>query len=180
VVEHVLGEVQRAVAGRLGADQAAAELHGLAGQHALEGAADALELPEEVADLAPAHADVARGHVGVGADVLAELGHERLAEAHDLAVALALGVEVRPALAGAHRQAGQAVLEGLLEREELEHALRHRRVEPQAALVRADAVRVLDAVAAVDLDLALVVLPATRKLKIRSGSVRRSRILCSS
>jgi hypothetical protein len=48
---------------------------------------------------------------------------KRLAEAHDLAVALALGIEVRPALAGAHRQAGQAVLEGLLEREELEDAL---------------------------------------------------------
>ena len=50
-----------------------------------------------------------------GADVPVQLAHEALAEAHDLVVALALRVEVAAALAAAHRQRGQAVLEDLLE-----------------------------------------------------------------
>ena len=81
---------------------------------------DALVLAEHVADLAAADADVAGRHVHVGADMAVELGHEALAEAHDLVVALALGIEIGAALAAAHRQAGQRVLEGLLEGEELE------------------------------------------------------------
>ncbi len=49
----------------------------------------------------------------------AQLRHERLAEAHDLAVAAALRVEVGAALAAAHRQGREGVLEHLLERQEL-------------------------------------------------------------
>ena len=73
---------------------------------------------------------------------------------------LPFGIEVGAALAAAHRQAGQAVLEGLLEGEELEHALGDRGVEAQAALVGADGVVVLDPPAALDPDVAVVVLPA--------------------
>tara|TARA_Y100000310_G_scaffold150201_3_gene149680 strand:+ start:36938 stop:37381 length:444 start_codon:yes stop_codon:yes gene_type:complete len=69
--------------------------------HALEAVREFLVLAEKVADLAPADADVARGDVGVGADVPEELAHEALAEAHDLVVGLALGIEVRAALAAA-------------------------------------------------------------------------------
>ena len=54
------------------------------------------------------------------ADVTVQLGHEALAEGHDLPVALALGVEVAAALAAADGQAGQAVLEHLLKAQELE------------------------------------------------------------
>ena len=157
--EHLLGEVDRAVAGGLGTDQRAAPVEALAGEHADELVADALVLAEQEADLAAAHADVAGGHVGELADVAAELGHERLAEAHDLAVALALGVEVGAALAAAHGQRGEGVLEDLLEGEELEDAEVDGRVEAQAALVGADGAVHLDAEAAVDLDLALVVDP---------------------
>jgi len=46
-------------------------------------------------------------------DVLAQLGHEGLAEAHDLVVGLALGVKVAAALAAAHGQGRQAVLQDL-------------------------------------------------------------------
>ena len=120
---------------------------------------EALVLAEQEADLTAAHADVAGGHVGVLADVAVELGHEGLAEAHDLAVALALGVEVRAALAAAHGQRGEGVLEDLLEGEELEHAEVDGGMEAQAALVGADGAVHLDAVAPVDLDLALVVDP---------------------
>ena len=88
----------------------AAPVEALAGQHAGELVAEALVLAEHEADLAAAHADVAGGHVGVGADVAEELGHEALAEAHDLVVALAVGVEVGAALAAAHGQGGEAFL----------------------------------------------------------------------
>ena len=88
-----------------------------------------------------------------------KLRHEALAETHDLVVALALRVEVRAALRAADRQARQGVLERLLESEELQDGERHARMEAQAALVGADSAVRLHAVAAVDLHLALVVLP---------------------
>ncbi len=100
-------EVDEAVTGGLGTAERAAEGEALAGEHTGELVADALVLAEEVADLAAAHADVAGGHVGVGTDVALELGHERLAEGHDLAVGLALGVEVRTALSTAHGERSQ-------------------------------------------------------------------------
>ena len=83
ILEHVLQEIDRAVAGRFGADQAAAVLQALAGEHAGELVGDPLVLAEHIADLAAANADVARRDVHVRADVAIELGHERLAEAHD-------------------------------------------------------------------------------------------------
>ena len=75
-----------------------------------------------------------------------------------------MGVEVRAALAAAHGQGGQAVLEGLLEAEELQDALIDRRMEAQAALVGADGAVELDAEAAVDADLAAVVHPGDGEL----------------
>ena len=118
-----------------------------------------LVLAEQEADLAPAHADVAGRNVGVGSDVAEELGHEALAEAHDFVVALALRVEVRTALAAAHRQRRQRVLEDLLEGEELQDAEVDRRVEAQPALVRPDGAVHLDPESAVDPVRPLVVLP---------------------
>ena len=88
-----------------------------------------------------------------------QLGHEGLAEAHDLVVALALGIEVRAALAAAHGQAGQGVLEDLLEAQELDDGQVDGGVEPQAALGGADGGGELHPVAAVDLHLAVVVHP---------------------
>src|SRR3546814_15721904 len=103
--------------------------------------------------------DGARGHIDVGADVAIEFGHKTLAKAHDLAHALALRIEVRPTLAAAHRQPGQRVLERLLEREEFEHAFGDARVKAASALVRRDGFVVLDPPAALDPDIALVILP---------------------
>src|SRR4026207_97693 len=82
------------------------------------------------------------------------------AEAQDFAHALALGIEVRPALAAAHRKAGERVLEGLLEGEELQDGFGHRGMEADAALVGADCVVVLHAAAALHADIAVVVFPA--------------------
>ncbi len=89
----------------------------------------------------------------------AEFGHEALAEAHDLVVRFALGIEVRSALAAAHGQGGQRVLEDLLETEELEDAEVDGGVEAETALVGADGRVELDAEALVDLDLAAIVHP---------------------
>src|SRR5699024_10711067 len=105
--EHVVGEVAQAVARGLRPGQAAAVGQALAGESPGELVAQALVLAEEVADLPAPHADVPGGDVGVRADVLGQLRHEALAEAHDLRVAAALGVEVRPALAAADGQAGE-------------------------------------------------------------------------
>ena len=98
-----------------------------------------------------------------------KLSHERLAEAHDLRIALAAGVEVGAALTAADGQAGQAVFEGLLEREELHRVELNRRVEAQAALIGTDGAIELHAVAAVDMNFALIVRPghAERDLAVR-------------
>lgn len=121
--------------------------------------AQSLVLPEEKADFAPADPDVAGRNVRILPDVAMQFGHERLAELHHLVVGLALGIEVRAALRTAHGQGREAVLEGLLEGEELQDREVHRGVEAQTALVGADGAVHLDAVAAVDLDLPLVVEP---------------------
>src|SRR5699024_3728348 len=150
-LQHLVGEDRRAVAGGLLAHEGAASVQALAGEHAhLVAVGQALVLAEQEADLAGAHADVTGGDVRVLAHVAVQLGHERLAEPHDLAVAAAVRVEVGAALAAADGQAGQRVLEDLLEAEELHDAEVHRGMEPQAALVRAERGVVLDAEAAVD------------------------------
>ena len=159
-----LGVVAHAVAGGLGAGERAAELQTLAGQDAGVLVADALVLAEQVADLAATHVDVAGGNVGELADVAAQLGHERLAETHHFSVGTALRVEVGAALAAAHGQRGQRVLEDLLEAEELDDTLVDGRVEAQAALVRSDGGVELHAVTTVHLHLALIIGPGHAEL----------------
>ena len=158
-LEVLVDEVGEAVAGGLGAGKRAAERKALAGKHAGPLVAQALVLTEQVGDLTAADAKVAGGDIGVGADVTIQLGHKRLAEVHDLVVGLALGVEVGAALAAAHGKRGEGVLQDLLEAEELEHAEGDGRVKAKAALVGTDGGVELDAVTAVDLNLAGVVDP---------------------
>src|SRR5690606_2874837 len=170
--QHLRGEQHAAVPGGLGAHPRPAPGEALAGEHArLVAVGDPLVLPEQVADLPAADADVARGDVGVLAEVPVELGHEGLAEPHDLGVRAALGVEVAAALAAPDGHAGERVLEDLLEAEELHDAQVHRRVEPQAALVRAQGAVELDPEPAVDVHLAGVVGPrdAEDDLPLRLG-----------
>src|SRR5690606_9100105 len=158
-LEHVLREVDAAVAGRFAATVGAAPQQALAGQHAVVAPGQALVLAEQVADLARAHPDVARGHIDRRPDVAVQLGHERLAEAHDLLVGAALRIEVGAALGPTDRQAGERVLEDLLEAEELDDPGVDRSVETQAALVGSERGVGLHAVALVDPYLAPVVDP---------------------
>ena len=114
-LHHLLREVHAAVTGCLGADEGAAPGQTLPCQDTrLVLVCQAAVLAEEESDLAAAHANVAGGDVAVLADVAPQLRHEGLAKAHDLALGLALRVEVGAALAAADRQAGQRVLEDLL------------------------------------------------------------------
>ena len=157
--QHLRREVHRAVAGRLWPDQRSSPVQSLPGENAGELVAQALVLPEEEADFASADTDVAGRHVGVGADVAVQLGHEALTEPHHLVVALPFRIEIGSTFAAAHRQRRQGVFEHLLEGEELEDAQVHRRMESQAAFVRADGAVHLDPVAAIDLVRAAIVLP---------------------
>jgi hypothetical protein len=176
--QHVLQEVDRAIAGRLRADQRAAIFQALAGQHARELVGDALILAEHVADSRGLRRRCRRPARRCPRRCAIKLGHEALAEAHHFGVALALRVEVGAALAAAHRKAGQRVLEGLLEGQELQHRLGHGRVEADAALVRADRIVVLDAPAALHADIVVVVLPddAERHHSIRLGDAAQDLI----
>ena len=158
-LKHLVSKVAQAVAGGLGTGQRTAVAQALAGNHAVKLVADALILAEQIADLTGAHANVAGGHVGVRADVALQLGHKGLAETHDLVAALALGVKVGTALTAAHGQAGEGVLEYLLKAQELDDGQVDGRVEPQAALGGADGGGELDPIAAVHLDLAVIVHP---------------------
>ena len=91
------------------------------------------------------------------------------AEAHNLCVALALGVEVRAALTAAHRKTGEGVLEGLLEAEELDNALVYAGMEAKTALVRTDCAVELNTVAAVNYYVAVIVYPRNSELNNSFG-----------
>jgi len=158
-LQHFRGEIHAAVAGGFGTNQRAAPVQALAGQHAREFIADALVLSEQEPDLASAYADIAGRHVRIRADVALQFGHEALAEAHDFVIALALGIKVRSTLAAAHGQRGKRILEDLFKRQELQDAQRHRRMEPQPALVGADGAVHFNAESAIDLNLALIIEP---------------------
>lgn len=67
-------------------------------------------------------------------NVLVELSHEGLAEARDLGNGASLGVEVRASLSSSHGECGQAVLEHLLEAQELDDAQTHTGSKTQTAL----------------------------------------------
>jgi len=151
--------VNAAVTSGLRPDQAATPAATLAGEDTLPLVGESAVSTEHVTDLTASDTNVTSRHISLGANVLVQLAHETVAEAADLAVGLALGVEVGATLATAHVEAGQGVLEDLLEAQELEHGEVDGGVQSEAALVGAERGVELHAEGIVDLDLALVVLP---------------------
>lgn len=84
-------------------------------------------------------------------------------------------IEITSALAAAHGEGGQCILEGLFEAEKFQDRQVDRGVEADAALVGADGRGVLDPVATIDMDVAVVVTTHdTRNMMTRSGSISRS------
>ncbi len=161
MLEHFVYIVDRAEAGRFGADQAAAEGTALAGDDAVfKGAADPAVLAVQEADFTASYAEVACRHVNIGPDVAIQLRHKGLAETHDFRLALSARIEIGTALCAAHGQCGQAVLEGLLESEELHDGKVDGGMEAKAALVRPDRSVVLNTIATVDMGLSGIVHPS--------------------
>jgi hypothetical protein len=155
MLDHVVDVVDKTVTGGLGADERTTPAAALTGENTLPLVADLLVLAEHEANLAAGDTDIAGGDVSVGTDVLAQLGHEGDTEAANLVVGLALGIEVGTTLTTTHVQAGQSILEDLLETEELEDGQVHGGVETEATLVGAKSGVELDTVSTVDLDLAI-------------------------
>ena len=136
-IEHVLDEVQEAVARRFRARQRAPVIDALSRQHAgIVAVTDALVLTEEIANLAAADADIAGRSVDIRTDMAIEFRHEALAEVHGLIVAAAVRVEIRAALGAANRQSRQGILVDLFESQKLQDIECDARMEAQAALVR--------------------------------------------
>lgn len=93
-----------------------------------------------------------------------ELLHEGVAEATDLVVGATLWIKVATALGTAHIDAGESILEDLLETEELEDREVDRRVETETTLIGAESRVELDTIATVHMRLSLVVLPDDTEL----------------
>jgi hypothetical protein len=91
--------------------------------------------------------------------VTKEFEHEALAETLHLGVGLALGIEIRPALATAHGQGGQGILENLLKGQKFEYAQIDRRMKTDSALVGTDGAVHLHPETPVDMHFALIVHP---------------------
>ena len=182
VLEHLLNEIYKAVARCLCSRERAAEREPLAREHALVLPGNSLVLTEHIADFAPADPDIARGNIGVRAYDAVERGHEALAEAHYLHLALALGVEVRAAFAAANGESGQRIFEYLLEAEKFYNAHVDRGVEAQTAFIRTYRAVELNSVAAVCVNLARVVRPRDaenrRPLRLNEPFEQRPILIC--
>ena len=165
MLENFVKIVNSTETGCFGTDEGTAVAAALAGENAiLVCAANPLILSEEETDLTAAYTDVACGDVDAGSDVTLELGHEALAETHDLSVGLAVGIEVGAALTAAHGEGSKAVLEGLLEAEELHYGEVNVRSEAETSLVRSDCAVELNTETTVYLNFAVTVNPGYTEL----------------
>ena len=102
VLEHVADVVDETVTSGLGADQRTTPGEALAGKDTLETVGSLAVGAEHVTDLAATNTDITSGNIGIGTNVLGKLSHESAAEATDLRIGLALGVEVGTTLATTH------------------------------------------------------------------------------
>ena len=158
--KHILHEVQQTVPRCLRTRKAAPVVRTLARQNTrIIRVTDALVLTEEIANLTPADTDIARRDIHVRPNVAIELRHKALAEVHDLVIAASMRVKIRSALASADRQSRQRILEHLLKGKELQDVERDTRMKTQTSLIRAKRTRHLHAIAAIDLNLAIVIHP---------------------
>ena len=94
-MHHLVDEIERAEACCLGPKDASAPFQTFAGKGCgMELCSELLIHAKEVSNLSATHANVASWNVHIGADVLEQLRHKGLAEAHNFSVALASWREV--------------------------------------------------------------------------------------
>src|SRR5690606_6223144 len=157
-------KIDRTITRRFRADQTAAERQALtcesAGHFILEFAIH----PIHVANFTATNTNIARRNIQIRADMTVKFRHEGLAKPHDFNVALAFGVEVRAAITAPHRQRGQRILEHLLEGQKFQDAQVDRWMKTDTAFVWPNGAVHLDAITAVDLDLAPIIDPSDPEL----------------
>src|SRR5690606_1633144 len=163
VVQHILKEVNSAVAGGLGTKFAAAIFAAFTRQYSFPAIGDPLILTEHITDFTAAHANITRRDIGVRANMTVKLRHIGLAKAHDFGIGFSLGIEIRPALCSAHRQAGQRVFERLFKGQEFQDTFGNIGVKPDAAFIGTDGIVTLDPPATLDTDAVGVIFPAHTK-----------------
>src|SRR5699024_8309370 len=113
---HLVNKHDHTVSGGLRPDQRPTPRDAFTGKHTgFKSIRNAAVLPEQVPDLAGSDADIAGGAVGIFANVAVQLGHERLAEPHDLTFGPSGRVETCAPLPTADRHPGQGIFEYLLE-----------------------------------------------------------------
>src|SRR3712207_674381 len=101
-LQHLIYEVESAITGSFGTDVRATPLQALAGKNAFPMVSELLIHTEEVTNLTCANANIACGHVNIGADMAIEFAHERLAETHNLSAATASWREITTTFGTAH------------------------------------------------------------------------------
>ncbi len=90
--------------------------------------------------------------------------HEALAESHDFLIGPAFGVKIRSAFSAAHGKGRQCIFKHLLKGQKFQNTEIDRRMKPQAALVGTDDAAHLNAIPAVDMNLAFVIHPGHAEL----------------
>ncbi|MPM62138.1 hypothetical protein SDC9_109004 [bioreactor metagenome] len=157
--QHFTGEIDVAIAGGLRPDATAAPVQTAPRNRAVGRIGDLFVLAEKITDFTRTDPDIAGRHVGIGTDMAVKLTHHILTKAHDLVFTLPLGVEIGAALAAAHRQRSQRILENLLESEKFQDTRINRRMKPQTAFVWTDRTVELNPATDIDLNFALVIHP---------------------
>ena len=90
----MITHVDEAETSGLWSDQTTAPRSSLTGQDTLPKGSLSFVCTEQPSNLSSRHTDIPGRNVGVGANVLAELSHESIAELANFIVGLALGLEV--------------------------------------------------------------------------------------
>ena len=157
--QNFVSVVAKSIAGSLCTDKGSACADFLSCQNACELICKTFVLSKEVTNFTSTNTDITSRYVCISANVTEKLCHKALAECHNFTVRFALRIEVGTTFTAAHRKGSKAVLEDLLESEELQYGKVYTRMEAKTALVRSDCGVELYAVTSVNLYFAVVINP---------------------
>src|SRR5690606_26319008 len=163
-LEHFQNKIYQTIASGLRSHQAAAIAAPLACQNRREVIGELLVSTKHETDFALANTNISGRNIPLRTNVLVQLLHERLTEAHHLAITLAMRIKIGATLPTTHRYQVNRILQRLLKRHELEYALIDGRMKTQAALVRPNGAIHLHAVTAIDTHHTLVIHPRYAEL----------------
>ena len=119
-LEHFLCQIQKAVTCCFCTCKRTAVCKAFSCQNAFIYVSDSLILSIEESDFTSANTDISCRNICICADMTIQLCHKALAECHNFTVRLALGIEIRTALAATDRKACKRILKYLLKSQELD------------------------------------------------------------